>query len=59
MTTEAAIFLAVTILVVWGGLVASILFLRAHPESRRMPPGGEDDAAETAREAGGPVVHDT
>ncbi|PZU47054.1 MAG: putative methionine/alanine importer small subunit [Arsenicicoccus sp.] len=32
MTTQAVLMMIVAILVVWGGLVASILFLRAHPE---------------------------
>lgn len=46
MTTTAIIFLVVTIIVVWGGLVASILALRARPEAEDLPEGGyEDDPA--------------
>jgi hypothetical protein len=31
MTPVAVLFLVIAIVVVWGGLVASILYLRAHP----------------------------
>ncbi|WP_298885350.1 methionine/alanine import family NSS transporter small subunit [uncultured Serinicoccus sp.] len=32
MTTSAVLMMIVAMLVVWGGLVASVLFLRARPE---------------------------
>ena len=38
MTTIAVLFLVISIVVVWGGLLASILHLRAHPT--------DDDAAD-------------
>jgi hypothetical protein len=31
MTGVALLFLIISVVVVWGGLVASILYLRAHP----------------------------
>lgn len=43
MTTTAIIFLVVTIVVVWGGLLVSILALRAKPEATDLPDGGHDD----------------
>lgn len=44
MTTSAIILLAVAILVLWGGLAASIVALRARPQIASYPPGGDDDA---------------
>lgn len=46
MSTGAIIVLVLAIVVVWGGLVASALALRAHPERADFPPGGEDDHRE-------------
>lgn len=45
MNTSAIILLVLAIVVVWGGLVASALALRARPEraDTDLPPGGEDD----------------
>ncbi|PFG21053.1 methionine/alanine import family NSS transporter small subunit [Serinibacter salmoneus] len=43
MTPEAVLLLVVAILVVWGGLVASIVALRTNPERAQYPPGGVDD----------------
>ena len=49
MSTEAIILLVLAIVVVWGGLVASTLALRARPERTDFPPGGDDDPrADTA-----------
>ena len=47
MTTSAVLMMVVAMLVVWGGLVASILFLRAHPEvdDARLPDPDADAPA--------------
>ena len=42
-------------LVVWGGLVASTLYLRHRPEREGYPPGDTDDH----REDDAPVIRDT
>ncbi|WP_458042178.1 MULTISPECIES: MetS family NSS transporter small subunit [Bacteria] len=55
MTPLAIAFLVLSILIVWGGLTASILFLRHRPELAEYPPGGVDDD----REAAGIIEHDT
>lgn len=55
MTPLAITFLALSILIVWGGLVTSILFLRHRPEVAEYPPGMADDD----REAAGILEHDT
>jgi hypothetical protein len=39
MTGVALLFLVISVVVVWGGLVSSILYLRAHPTE-----GGPDEA---------------
>lgn len=41
MTTTAILFLALALLIIWGGLVASIVFLVRFPEVTHFPPGGE------------------
>lgn len=48
MTPIAVLFLVISITVVWGGLTASILHLRAHPTDE-LDDGADDDDA-----AGGP-----
>jgi hypothetical protein len=55
MSAIAVSFLLLSIVVVWGGLVASILFLRRRPHGVDLPPGGEDDH----REDEAPVERDT
>ncbi|MCW4384535.1 methionine/alanine import family NSS transporter small subunit [Salinibacterium sp. SYSU T00001] len=42
MSTLAIVFLVLSILIVWGGLSASILYLRSHPERADYPPGGDE-----------------
>jgi hypothetical protein len=49
MTGVAILFLVIAIVVVWGGLVASILYLRAHP-TEDLP---EDDEVGVLGQAGG------
>ncbi len=46
MTPVAIIFLILAILVVWGGLVGSTVFLSRRPERADYPPGGVDDHRE-------------
>ncbi len=48
MTGTAIILMIFAMLVVWGGLVASILWLRANPERTTYPAGGYDDRREDA-----------
>ncbi|WP_083966573.1 methionine/alanine import family NSS transporter small subunit [Demequina globuliformis] len=47
MSTEATVLMVVTLAVVWGGLIASILFLRSKPEADDMPAGGDGPESET------------
>lgn len=55
MTGIAITFLILAIAIVWGGLVASALFLRSRPERADYPAGGIDDH----REDEAPIEHDT
>jgi hypothetical protein len=55
VTGIAITFLILAILIVWGGLVASVLYLRARPERSDYPAGGIDDH----REDDAPAVRDT
>ncbi|AEG42939.1 methionine/alanine import family NSS transporter small subunit [Isoptericola variabilis] len=55
MTTAAILMMIVALLVVWGGLIAAILWLRANPERTSYPEGGYDDHREDA----GIIEHDT
>lgn len=43
MTPIAIAWMCVTMLVLWGGLIASIIWLRAKPEVPSYPPGGDGD----------------
>ncbi|WP_314502562.1 methionine/alanine import family NSS transporter small subunit [uncultured Microbacterium sp.] len=55
MTPIAIAFLILAITVVWGGLVASTLYLRSRPERTTYPSGDIDDH----REDDAPVIRDT
>jgi len=55
MTPIAITFLILAILIVWGGLVASTLYLRRSPELTAYPPGDTDDH----REDDAPIIRDT
>jgi hypothetical protein len=55
VTPIAITFLILAIVVVWGGLIASTLYLRSHPERSAYPPGDPDDH----REDDAPVIRDT
>lgn len=55
MSAVAIFFLCLSILLVWGGLVASVLFLRNRTELAEYPPGGLDDD----RDGAGIIEHDT
>jgi hypothetical protein len=56
MTGIAIGFLLLALVLVWGGLVASILFLRSRPELASYPAGGEED---DHREDEAPGMRDT
>lgn len=57
MTPVAIIFLSLSIVLVWGGCLTSVLFLRKRPElaASEYPAGGEDDE----RDESEIVRHDT
>jgi hypothetical protein len=55
VTPIAITFLVLSILIVWGGLVASAVFLRRRPEPDDVPEGDGDDH----REDDAPIEHDT
>ncbi|MBD8023959.1 methionine/alanine import family NSS transporter small subunit [Microbacterium gallinarum] len=55
MTGVAITFLILSVILVWGGLVASALYLRSRPEPAEYPPGAVDDH----REDVAPIEHDT
>jgi hypothetical protein len=55
MTPIAITFLIIAIIVVWGGLIGSILLLRRRPERADYPPGEIDDH----REDDAPIIRDT
>jgi hypothetical protein len=55
MTGTAIILMILAMIIVWGGLVASILWLRAYPERTAYPPGGHDDHREDVEI----IEHDT
>ncbi|WP_166844635.1 methionine/alanine import family NSS transporter small subunit [Isoptericola sp. BMS4] len=55
MNTEAIVIMIIAMLIVWGGLIVSIVALRARPERATYPPGGEDDH----REDDAIIEHDT
>ena len=56
MTGIAIAFLLLALVLVWGGLIVSMLFLRRRPELVSYPPGGEDD---DHRDEGAPDIRDT
>lgn len=55
MTPIAITFLILAIAVVWGGLIASTLYLRRRPERATYPAGETDDH----REDDAPIIRDT
>lgn len=55
MTLTAVIFLVLSVLIVWGGLITSALALRRRPERDEYPPGATDDHRADA----GVIEHDT
>lgn len=44
MTGLAIAFLILAIVIVWGGLIASVLYLRARPERADFPAGGDNES---------------
>lgn len=51
MTGVAVLFLLIAIVVVWGGLVASVVYLRAHPTE--VVEDDEDDVGVLGQAGGG------
>lgn len=43
MSAISVLFLTLSIVIVWGGLVGSTLYLRARPERADYPPGDPGD----------------
>lgn len=54
MTPSALILMVVSILILWGGLIAAIVALRLRPEVDVYPPGGEG-----TEHTGAIIEHDT
>lgn len=46
MTGTAIFFLILAAVVIWGGLLASVIFLNRKPEIDQYPAGGEDRPGE-------------
>lgn len=42
MSTVAIVFLIISVTLIWGGLLASVVFLARQPEVETYPEGGED-----------------
>lgn len=42
MTPIAIVFLVIALVIIWGGLIASIVFLSRQGEVARYPEGGQD-----------------
>ncbi|WP_156162216.1 methionine/alanine import family NSS transporter small subunit [Demequina iriomotensis] len=42
MTGDALTLMLVSIVLIWGGLAASIVYVARRPENDHMPAGGED-----------------
>lgn len=57
MTPVAILFLVLSATIVWGGLIASALFLGRRPEIAEYPPGGGDPAGEEVYDL--PPIRDT
>jgi hypothetical protein len=55
MTPIAITFLVLAIVIVWGGLIGSALYLRRRTERTEYPPGDGDDH----REDDAPIIRDT
>ena len=55
MSGLAIAFLILSLVLVWGGLIASAIALAIRPELQVYPPGGDDDQ----RIGHGPIEHDT
>jgi hypothetical protein len=57
MTGVAVLFLVIAIVVVWGGLAASIVYLRAHP-TENVPDEVDDVGVLGQAGGGGPTDPD-
>lgn len=57
MTPIAIVFLVLSAVVVWGGLVVSAIFLGRRPEIVHYPTGGDDPASEEVYDL--PPIRDT
>lgn len=57
MTPIAIVFLVLALAIVWGGLIASTIFLARRPELDAYPPDGEDLAGEEVYDL--PPIRDT
>lgn len=58
MTADAIALLVVSLVVVWGGLVVSIVALTRRPERTDWPQGGQHEGGPEERPEP-PVEHDT
>lgn len=49
MTPIAITFLILALTVIWGGLIASIIFLAIRPQVKEYPPGAPDEEVVSER----------
>lgn len=57
MTPIATTFMILSFVLLWGGLIASSVFLVRKPEVAEYPPGGDDPAGEEVYDL--PPMRDT
>jgi len=57
MSTSAVVMFVVAILILWGGLVASILFLRSRPMVTEGPGADDPDDLEPGHDPGDAPLH--
>ncbi|SNU00873.1 Putative methionine and alanine importer, small subunit [Ruaniaceae bacterium KH17] len=57
MTPIAIVFLVLALAIIWGGLIASTVFLSRRPEVEAYPPDGDDPAGEEVYDI--PPIRDT
>ncbi|MBK0419299.1 methionine/alanine import family NSS transporter small subunit [Leucobacter sp. CSA1] len=57
MTPVAVVFMILSFVLLWGGLIASSIFLARRPEVPVYPPGGDDPEGEEVYDL--PPMRDT
>jgi hypothetical protein len=57
MSTGAVVMLIVALAILWGGLTASILFLRRHPQVTEGPAAEDPDDVDPEHDPGDAPLH--